>query len=131
MIPEEWKKELSGLPFIIAAWISTSGKGVHAIAYVEFSNLEQYHFAFYYLSVFFKKEFAISLCQGSNASTQLTFMPYDANPFINQCPTKLECSMNPGEVIEEFKSLFRRSPSKTKMGKIDLDPDLERKDQKL
>lgn len=80
--PTHTKEILFDLPFIAAAWRSTSGKGVHALAYSDLiRDQKTYNIAWNSIAQLLKEN-NIILCKGSHNSTQLTFISSDENILI-------------------------------------------------
>lgn len=75
------KLKLIELPYIIACWTSTSGKGVHAIAYTEnyIKDDTTYYNSFSQISLSCLSELGIIPDERAANSTQQTFISFDRN----------------------------------------------------
>lgn len=82
--PTQIKTLLIELPFVFAAWRSTSGKGVHGLAYSSLiKDDETYVKCWHQLYTYFQS-IGLNLCENSKNITQLTFISSDGNILINQ-----------------------------------------------
>jgi hypothetical protein len=82
----ELKFKLIELPYIIACWNSTSGKGVHAIAYTEnyIKDDTTYNNSFTQISFSCLSKLGTQPDERAANCTQQTFISYDTNYYLNQ-----------------------------------------------
>jgi hypothetical protein len=106
ILPSDLISRLSKFDFILSAWISVSGTGVHALAYIpNIINKESFKGAYRELTVLFKNKLNVLLDQNSNHSTQILFLSYDPNILINKSPVGFRYNFN--ELIkDEYYRLF-------------------------
>jgi hypothetical protein len=82
------KRTLIEYPFVIAAYKSVSGKGVHAWVYCKgVEDIEDYKAVWRQLAITFYNNHSIKVCDGSNSITQLVCLSYDPNILYNTNPS--------------------------------------------
>lgn len=82
------KRTLIEYPFVIAAYKSVSGKGVHAWVYCEgVEDMDDYKAVWRQLAITFYNNHSLKVCDGSNSTAQLVCLSYDPDILYNTNPS--------------------------------------------